>query len=166
MHIHIRDCSGNLRYCIMFSILVNCCLKWSWSVTDLVWNVSEDLGDGAGGGGALDFHVTYLWHTAAGLKTLICSHKEGKKITRLNYQNLCCIFRFFSLVIFYFTISPNLIKVRGGGWPFHTVRVGRKTATMIRMVRDCLKSPRNCDPHCNPSDKWLVSSLAISSTWK
>lgn len=59
-------------------------------------------------------------------------------------------------MIFYFSILPNLIRVGGGGGSLcivNTLRDGRKTATVIPMVRDCLKSPGHRDPHCNPSDK-------------
>lgn len=65
---------------------------------------------------------------------------HGKKNYKIELSEFVLYFQIFLPCDFLFYYFTHLIKVGGGGWPFLTVSDGRKTATMTRMVRDCLKS--------------------------
>jgi hypothetical protein len=54
-------------------------------------------------GRGLDFHVTYRWHTAAGLKTfIICSHEEKRKYFQDWACTICVIFSDLCPYVFLF----------------------------------------------------------------
>ncbi|XP_019487865.1 PREDICTED: epidermal growth factor receptor substrate 15 [Hipposideros armiger] len=64
--------------------------------------------------------------------------------------------KIFLPMFFCFSILHNFIRTGSGARSLHNKKIEvweERAETMIRMVRDCLKSPRHRDPHCDPSDK-------------